>query len=204
MSTCQILCRPGGCDPASNCQLPNCRCFLDSAVPTSEGDMVTMMKSKNIYLSLKSFDSLRAGSFIFTHILHQITLQEIKTGVIEYVKFFELGIGETYFLGISLFIQELWKIAISSPERHRNHVYRSIQRYNKPSYLSNHHAMNWLLLLNSRENVHLKFTCGDFACVLYLFKCKIKGNSYGKMRTISEGVRCDAREGHMKFCPMDT
>ncbi|XP_061165268.1 chitin deacetylase 1-like [Saccostrea echinata] len=23
----------GGCDPASNCQLPNCRCFLDSAVP---------------------------------------------------------------------------------------------------------------------------------------------------------------------------
>lgn len=23
----------GGCDPATNCQLPNCRCFLDSAVP---------------------------------------------------------------------------------------------------------------------------------------------------------------------------
>ena len=64
MSTCQILCRPGGCDPASNCQLPNCRCFLDSAVPTSEGDMVTMMKSKNIYLSLKSLDSLRAGTLI--------------------------------------------------------------------------------------------------------------------------------------------
>lgn len=23
----------GGCDPATNCLLPNCRCFLDSAVP---------------------------------------------------------------------------------------------------------------------------------------------------------------------------
>ena len=147
----------GGCDPTSNCQLPNCRCFLDSkvpgglnltdvpqlvvlsmdyvlneeyeplynqifsvsnpngceirgtffiqdkgsnlglvkryadggfeiginsidgTVPTSEGDMVTMMKSKNLYLSLKSFDSLRAGTLIFTYIrVHAIPYQELS------------------------------------------------------------------------------------------------------------------------------